>query len=318
MRCPFLREAQVKYCRASAFRKMIVRTTDAPEQERCSSPAYVSCPSVRQLHEEHPAQSHCPFLQESLVQYCAAAPVTKFIPYTDGPASRCIDERHRYCELYSGLASQGADNTEGPANDDGGGSPADSIRVPESLSYSPNHMWLDVTDDGCCHVGLDGFVTKVLGSVDRLSFLTVKGLQRPTAVLTVQGVDLQMVFPRQLSITGVNSQLRSHPERLGNEPYTLGWLFEGEEPKGMIDVPSGDLRSGLIPGKKAAAWMKLETERLTAFVHDEISQSGPEGERVMMDGGTFSNELMAHLNHDQIHTLYNEFFSPYASWRKQL
>ena len=317
MRCPFLREAQVKYCRASAFRKMIVRTTDSSDQERCSSPDYVSCPSVKQHHEEHPAQSHCPFLQESLVQYCAAAPVTKFIPYTDGPASRCMNERHRYCELYMDLATPEASDEDEPDHHDPQASRADGLRVPASLAYSPNHMWLDMTDDGCCHVGLDAFATRVLGPVERLSFLTAKGLQRPTAVLTVRGVDLQMVFPRQINITGVNSQLRSHPERLGTEPYSFGWLFEGEEPRSMSDVPSGDIRSGLIAGKNAAAWMKQEEDRMTSFVHDEIAQSGPDGERVMMDGGSFSSDLMVHLNHDQIHALYNEFFSPYASWRKQ-
>ena len=104
MRCPFLREAQVKFCRASAYRKMIVRLAEQPEHERCSSREYVNCPAAKQHMEDRPSIDHCPFLHESLVQYCTAAAVTKYIPYTESVLSQCGTESHKYCELYLGLA----------------------------------------------------------------------------------------------------------------------------------------------------------------------------------------------------------------------
>ena len=100
MRCPFLREAQVKFCCASEFKKMIVRSQGDESNEICSSSAYAACPSVKQRHEELPSQAHCPFLQESLVQYCSGASVVKYVPYSDPSLSRCGTSSHRYCELF--------------------------------------------------------------------------------------------------------------------------------------------------------------------------------------------------------------------------
>src|SRR5204862_222433 len=99
MRCPFLQEAQVKSCQASEFRKMIVRNP-AISDEKCSSPAYVTCSAAQQHCGEAPPQDHCPFIRELLVQFCSAAPIARYIPYSESSISRCGGAGHRYCELY--------------------------------------------------------------------------------------------------------------------------------------------------------------------------------------------------------------------------
>jgi len=105
MRCPLLREAQVRFCTASPYRKLIVRLPVKPEQERCSSAEYVLCSSARQHFEERPSADHCPFLQESLMQYCGAAAVPKFIPYSEAVASRCTGDGHNTCAAFAALAT---------------------------------------------------------------------------------------------------------------------------------------------------------------------------------------------------------------------
>ena len=47
----------------------------------------------------------------------------------------------------------------------------DGIPVPLNLAYAPNHMWLDVGDDGCRHVGIDAFLARIIGTVDAISFV---------------------------------------------------------------------------------------------------------------------------------------------------
>ena len=59
----------------------------------------------------------------------------------------------------------------------------DGARLSTKLAYSPNHMWLDESEDGSCHVGVDAFFTRVLGNVDKLSFVTPRGAGRPSAVI---------------------------------------------------------------------------------------------------------------------------------------
>jgi hypothetical protein len=104
MRCPFLREVQVKFCQASPFRKMIVRLPEPTDGERCSSADFHGCPAAKQCCEDRPSFSRCPFLQESLVQFCAAASVAKYIPYSDLPGSCCGNGEHSHCGLYRSIA----------------------------------------------------------------------------------------------------------------------------------------------------------------------------------------------------------------------
>jgi glycine cleavage system H lipoate-binding protein len=321
MRCPFLKETQVKHCQASPFRKMIVQSAEPSGPERCSSPDHVNCPAARRAGGELPEAPRCPFLQTSLVQFCSAASITKYIPYSDSLLSRCGNENHRYCDLYLGLArpaeageAAGAP-APGPAEgEDSNQEPSvDGVSVPSKMAFSPNHMWLDVGEDGSCHIGVDGFFARVIGQVDRISSIVAKGVARPSAIVSVNGIDLQMIFPNPVRITRSNACLRANPERLVTHPYSLGWLFEGELDRAGSEEEPG---AGLMRGKTAVEWMRLEMERMARFIHDRCTITGALGENLMMDGGTLRMGLAAHLNREEIFVLFNEFFAFYTSWRK--
>lgn len=317
MRCPFLREAQVKFCRASAFRKMIVRLPGQPDNERCSTPAYVNCPAARLHREEHPSIDHCPFLNESLVQYCSAATVTKYIPYSESVLSQCGTESHKFCELFLALAHPphaafpDEDNRVHSHTGTEAEHVAQGIRIPEALWFAPNHMWLDVGADGVLHIGVDAFLASVMGEIDRLTYVTPRGVGRPTAVLTVQGVDLQMTFPNQVNIMRPNTYLRTNPAKILSDPYGSGWLFEASE--AGKQSPS---RAGLIPGKDACAWMEAEVRRMTEYAHDLATRPSAHGAVLMADGGCFHPGLVHDLTREECLEVANAFFSPLADWRK--
>jgi glycine cleavage system H lipoate-binding protein len=290
MQCPFLREAEVKSCRASSFRKQIPQTGTIPIAGRCESAGHTECP----VYCERPAAGEdgvrCPFLAASRVQYCAAAAVTKFVPYSETSLSRCGTGGHRYCELYLAMSE-----------------PADGAKPPDDVLFAPNHMWLDAPGDGACHVGLDAFFARVAGVPERISFVTGKGVARAAAVLTVAGMDIPMVFPNAIEITECNLRLRSRRERVASRPYTLGWLFEGIEPAG------GGARRGLIGGRAARAWMEREEYRFTRFLR-EAPRRQSDGLGTMADGGTPAADAIRHLDRDVALRLLHDFFSPHASW----
>jgi glycine cleavage system H lipoate-binding protein len=321
MRCPFLREAQVKFCYASACRKMILRLADEIPggKERCSSAEYVACPIVKEFREDVPHRTHCPFLQETLVQYCSASPVTKFIPYSTSTFPRCGNDNHQYCELYlskivPAAVCAGADREKEWIEREvppGADTTTDGIRVPGYLWYAANHLWLDVSAERHLHVGVDAFMSRVLGPVDRINYVTQKGTTRPAVVLTVGGVDLHIVFPITMKITATNSSLRTHPGRLTSDPYTLGWLFEGAEPDSSADS-GGDPTPGLlIPGAKALPWVQGEVRRLVTLLQDLSSRVSIERdeELTMADGGTFTAGVVRLLEREEVLAVYNEFFS---------
>ncbi len=313
MRCQFLREAQVKFCRASAYRKMIVRLAEQTENERCSSKEYVNCSAAKQHLEDNPSSSHCPFLHESLVQYCSAAAVTKYIPYTESVLSQCGTDSHKYCELHLALSQPqepSAEREDRPVYI----TAIDSVKIPEGLSYSSNHMWIEIGSDGVCHIGIDAFLTRVLGTIDHVTFVTTKGFHRPSVSFSVNGVDLQFIFPVSMNITRANTYLRNNPEKIIADPYTAGWLFEATEDKSKNRSVQFE---GLISGKQTSEWMAKEMERMTAYAHCLASQPDINGTIMMADGGYFQPGIAQKLTRAELLTMYNDFFSPITLWKQQ-
>ncbi|HVO09337.1 MAG TPA: hypothetical protein VMX54_01175 [Vicinamibacteria bacterium] len=265
MRCRFLREEQVKSCQAAPFRKSLVRASVRSDLERCSGAAHLSCPLAAQSREAHPSPAHCPFLHESLMQFCSLTPLPRYVPWSESPELRCAHDGHRYCELFREAAPASA--LAG-----GRGEPethvVERVPLPGWLLYAPNHLWLDPGDDGVCHLGIDAFASRLLGPVERLALLTVSGTVRPAVVLTVRGVDLTLVFPLPLTLIAANGRLRSRLDRLTADPYGLGWLFEARWRPGDGRRADGTLREGAA----AREWMATEVRRAEGRLQPEVAR----------------------------------------------
>ena len=296
MNCPFLRETWVRYCRRAAVPKPIPHWQRLAE-ERCTTPAYRECPLYRQQHEAAPDASRCPLLHESLVQYCSGAAVTKFIPYSETLLSRCGNGSFPYCDLYTELAGPQWDAVTA----------GDSIPVRQGAFYTRNHLWLDLSGDGPCHLGIDAFLARMLGSVDAIGYLSKLEFARPAAVLTAGGVDFQVVFPEKILLTACNLYLRSEPSRLTAEPYAYGWLFEGH-----VDPANRTrLEAKLVDAKAARTWMDRETRRMNEWLH---TQRGD----LRGDGGLFVEGQLAKLPRENALRLFHEFCPPAADIEEEI
>lgn len=322
MKCPFLQQASVKYCEVSAYRKLLVTGATDAETERCSSPEWPQCPAAASRAKGMAKSDHCPFLHVSQAEFCSAASVTRYIPATNDLLSRCNSDGHSYCELFlvrsdpQGERRPRPSGSRRPAGNGDRTPMVDGIPVPTQLAYAPNHMWVDVAEDGVCHVGIDGFAAKVIGSAQKVTFVTSRAVGRPVAVLTVNGVDMQLVFPNPLHLSAANVYLRTSPSKLTADPYGAGWLFEGFEPAGAATFGGESLREGLISGEHAVAWMRAESERLTQFVHERIGSVTAESERTMADGGAVIDGLAGQLDREGVINLITEFFAPQINWRR--
>jgi glycine cleavage system H lipoate-binding protein len=310
VRCPFLREEQVKSCQAAPFRKSLARSTATGAGELCTSPGHESCAVAPRSREAHPDASRCPFLRESLVQFCAAAPRSPYVPWNESPELRCANDGHRFCELFLAAGGSSARGPALPAPDYPGEAETAvvaGVPVPGWLSYSANHMWLDEGDDGLCHVGVDAFLTRLAGSAERLTFLTVKGDVRPAVVLTVRGVDLTLVFPHPLPLVAANTRLRSGLDRLTADPYGIGWLFTARWDDGRRARPEPQITAGLRRGRVAREWMASEVRRLSTVVHERFLPRSP-GMALPADGGDPAPGFLRHLEHEDVLHLFAAFF----------
>ena len=221
-----------------------------------------------------------------------------YVPWSESPDLRCAHDGHRYCELFLAAAS-----SRGPAlpvadPELAATAVVDGVPVPGWLYYADNHAWLDVGDDGLCHLGVDAFLAGVVGQVDSLTFLTVKGVARPAVVLTVGGVDLTLVFARPLPIVAANTRLRSGLDRLVADPYGAGWLFTARW--------DGDPH-GLRHGRAAREWMASEVSRLSTAVHGHLLHPRA-GEALPADGGQPAPDFLRHLEREDVQRLFAAFF----------
>ncbi len=271
MPCPFLTEGRAQYCHAAPMHKLIL---DGPGVTAglCASAQYRECALVNRNSTQ---LDHCPHLEEVHVQYCAASPITKLIPFSDSQLSSCTSGRYRYCDSYLARARPHA------------------TTVPPQLLYTPNHFWLDIDDSGLCHIGVDDFLADVVEKVEGIVFASSQGMHCPGLTLTIHGLQWPMFFPNLMVIHGVNSRVRSDPGRLTADPYGAGWLFEGQEVAGMT-------REGLVSGRKAAAWQSGERERLAGEVH-EMHAPG-------CDGGTPVRGIARLLSRRDLLCLLQDFF----------
>ena len=317
MKCPLLKESSARYCQASPHRRL-PREAISAANDRCTSDGYVDCPVLKGV-DVRAGMPRCPLLEEQLVQYCAGATVPKYIPYNEALLSRCNSEAHLYCPLYLARTRphgqrrdlRGPEDPDGHAETrgdtgrqaDGGRDPA----LPERFCYSPNHMWIDVAPDGSCHIGADAFVSRVLGRVDRVRFLTGRGLQWPVALLEVRHTDLRLEFPRRIQVTGSNVHLRTDPMPLVEDPYGAGWLYSGFASPQDLDESAGE--PDLIHGGQVPAWMRSEAERLDRFVHDQLATSAHPGGPTAADGGTVVPGVALHMEHEDLLYLFDAFFA---------
>jgi glycine cleavage system H lipoate-binding protein len=269
---------------------MLMQTAPAGE-ERCSSCSHVECAVYKSHQAPEILSGTCPFLHESHVQYCSAAAVPKPVPYSESTLIRCGHSGYRYCELYLAFARPLPRREEA----------VEGLDLPPQLRYTPNHMWLDVADDGTWRIGVDSLLAHSLGQVDAVTFLTQGGTHRPAVVLTADGTDVQVTFPHLMPISGCNVYLRADPSRLTAAPYTHGWLFRGDTPPERLN--------GLIPGEDANRWMSGEVHRAAAFVHSRLDQVAP---GMPADGGTPERGFLRVVPREDRLRFLSEFFSPWA------
>ncbi|MCC7154792.1 MAG: hypothetical protein IT161_09485 [Bryobacterales bacterium] len=299
MGCPFLKESRVRTCRASTYRKAIAAAPEA--DERCGTRRHLECPIFQA--KAAPSEETCPYRDEMLVQHCGASQVTKYIPYSTAEATRCGSDAYRFCDAYRAATGYKV----------GSESVADGVTVMEGLYYAPNHMWLSVSEAGQCHIGIDSLLARLLGRVERISFLTLRGVQRPAAVVTVCGVDWPLVFPNPILIESADLHLRAQPSRIASDPYGAGWLFNGWQPPG---VTREAMFSNLVAGRRAVIWMRDEVTRLADHLMTLMSARSQEGP-LLCDGGSLAGNAASLLRRDELLSVLNEFFAPHVGWVKE-
>jgi len=113
--------------------------------------------------------------------------------------------------------------------------------VPENLSYTDAHEWVEQNGE-VCRVGLTDFAQKELGEVVFVELPEVgRHLEVGEPFGTVESVKAvsELYAPVTGEIVTINEDLRDSPEYVNDDPYGDGWFIEIK----AVDVAAAGLLS---------------------------------------------------------------------------
>jgi len=177
--------------------------------------------------------------------------------------------------------------------------PLTEMSFPAGLFYGRGHTWLRVGEDGTLEAGIDDFLNRAIGPVEKIEVLTegtVVGRGEPFARLK-QG-DLSIWVRSPVSGTLKYANHAADPAGLHRDPYGKGWLAR-IEPR----VPGLDL-SGLRFGRQVADWIQAEALRFGQFL---ASFKPRYAVATLQDGGEPVEKRLSALGPDRAQAFEREF-----------
>jgi glycine cleavage system H protein len=114
--------------------------------------------------------------------------------------------------------------------------------LPADARYSPSHFWLRELAPGRWRVGFTKFATRMLGDIVEVQFEKKAGeaIASGDIIGSIEGFkaisDIYCVADGRFAAS--NPELREAVEKVGDDPYDAGWLYEFE---GAPDAKCVDL-----------------------------------------------------------------------------
>lgn len=122
------------------------------------------------------------------------------------------------------------------------------MNIPENLKYTQEHEWVLIDEDGkSALVGITEFAQQELGDI---VFIEIESqgdeIDRGDIFGTIEAVKTvsDLFMPLNGTVSEVNEELESAPERVNEDPYGKGWIIR-------IDLSDED-QTGLISSAEYA------------------------------------------------------------------
>ncbi len=178
------------------------------------------------------------------------------------------------------------------------------ILIPSGVFIHPNHTWAHILQSGKVKVGVDSFVTKIVGAIDRVSLPPIgaevkKGEQ--IFSLNSKGRVLNFASPISGKIVSINDELEKNPSLL-NEPYKQGWSVVIEPKNLSTDLPK------LKISEEAKNFIKNELKRFKEFLV-EVANGNTVGLQTLQDGGLPAANILSLLDDEKWKLFQKEFLN---------
>lgn len=157
----------------------------------------------------------------------------------------------------------------------------ENLSAPAGVFLDPGHTWMHLAHSGTAHVGVDGFAQRVMGRIDGVELPKIGDeVRRGEKLFTIRQGNRTAVFNAPLDgvVRAVDDELSRHPDSIGTDPYTTGWICS-LTPKNL----AANLKN-LRVAEDAKLWLKSEVKRFQEFFVARPLEHTALGQ-VLQDGG---------------------------------
>lgn len=102
------------------------------------------------------------------------------------------------------------------------------MNFPAELSYTQDHEWIRIEDDGTAVVGITDFAQHELGDIVFIDVTTVgESLGKGDVFGSVEAVKTvnDLFLPIEGEVLEINTEIEKSPELVNSDPYGRGWLI---------------------------------------------------------------------------------------------
>jgi len=167
--------------------------------------------------------------------------------------------------------------------------------LPTNYFLHPGHTWLRIREKGCVTVGIDDFVAKTLGRIERIDLPRVGAEIRSNApAFTISQGRKRASLPAPVSgtVTGVNTALAENPDLLAERPYESGWVLEIRPASLQEDLARLSIAGG------AVEWLKREIRSFREFLMELAGRESALG-TTLADGGLPVSGVLEHFDRNE-------------------
>jgi glycine cleavage system H protein len=116
------------------------------------------------------------------------------------------------------------------------------MSTPSHLSYTKDHEWVHIHDDGTATIGITDFAQGELGDIVFVEINDVGDVcEKEDTFGTVEAVKTvsDLYAPLDGEIIEINETLEDEPELVNDDPYGQGWMIK-------ISISNPDQKSELL------------------------------------------------------------------------
>ncbi|HME37054.1 MAG TPA: glycine cleavage system protein H [Candidatus Sulfotelmatobacter sp.] len=171
------------------------------------------------------------------------------------------------------------------------------FEIPQDYCFHLGHMWVMKQSADDARVGVDQFVTNLMGKIDHIEIRKPDRWVRQgqkLITLTAEGTTIDLLSPVEGVVTAVNNDALRDPSLVTKDPYNNGWIAIVKSPDLTVN------QRNLIQGPMVAPWMQNNLSHLKSLIAPSPA--------LAQDGGVPINGLLPRLAPELRQKVVQEFF----------